>query len=223
MIKIVVEDIIFDKCPNLKMGCIAANVHVRPSGSIQLAEVQKNLEQIQQKYSLEMITGIPMIHSTREAYKAFGKKPGRYRPSAEALLRRVIMGKGLYHVNNTVDWLNLCSIKSGYSIGGYDIDRIEGEIRLGIGKEGEPYQAIGRGILNIHNLPLFRDDKGAFGSPTSDSERTMITQSTKRLLMVFFNFGGYLDFMQVLEEAKQGLKKYASGEEVNLKIVSEPH
>jgi DNA/RNA-binding domain of Phe-tRNA-synthetase-like protein len=101
------------------------------------------------------------------------------------LLRRVFKGKGLYQVNNVVDLLNLTSVKSGFSIGGYDVGKIEGEIQLSIGKAGEPYKAIGRGELNIEFLPTFRDQKGPFGSPTSDSVRTMITPKTEQFLMRF--------------------------------------
>ena len=73
----------------------------------------------------------------------------------------------------------MISIKTGFSIGGYDAAKIEGDIELGIGKENEPYEGLGRGVLNIHKLPVFRDEQGAFGSPTSDSERTGVSQQAK--------------------------------------------
>jgi len=94
----------------------------------------------------------------------------------------------LYWINNIVDILNLISLESGFSIGGYDAAKIEGTTGFGVGKANEPYEAIGRGSLNIENLPLFRDDLGAFGSPTSDSLRTMVTDHTTRFLMIIIDF-----------------------------------
>ena len=165
-----------------------------------LSLISKELSNIQSTLEVTEINKIPTIQSSREGYKTLGKEPSRYRLSAEALLRRIVKGKGLYHINNAVDALNLVSAKSGFSIGGYDVDKIEGSIKLGIGKNGEPYQAIGRGALNIEYLPVFRDDLGAFGSPTSDSVRTMVTEKTTKFLMLFFNFGGHENLERTLKE-----------------------
>lgn len=186
---IFIENIVKTACPSIRLGCLRAAVEVKPSSPALLKFTEDCLEQLQRSLTLEKIHAFPALHATREAYKALGKDPSRYRPSAEALLRRVVQGKGLYQVNNVVDTLNLISIQTGFSIGGYDFDKIKGNIRLGSGEEGEPYQVIGRGELNIHNLPILRDGTGAFGSPTSDSERTMVTPATKRFLAVFFDFG----------------------------------
>jgi DNA/RNA-binding domain of Phe-tRNA-synthetase-like protein len=102
----------------------------------------------------------------------------------------MVSGKGLYQISNVVDQLNLVSVSTGFSIGGYDAGQIKGNIVFGIGRSDEPYQGIGRGELNIENLPVFRDELGAFGTPTSDSCRTGVTEKTKRFLMVLIDFGG---------------------------------
>ena len=81
-------------------------------------------------------------------------------------------------------------MQTGFSICGYDLGKIEGDINLGIGKPQEPYEGIGRGQLNIENLPVFRDHKGAFGTPTSDSGRTLIDGETQEVLMVILSFDG---------------------------------
>ena len=100
----------------------------------------------------------PAIAATREAYKRCGKDPGRYRPSAEALRRRLMRGIPLYQIDTLVDLINLVSLRTGYSIGGFDADKIQGKtLELGIGKSGEPFEGIGRGILNIEGLPVYRD------------------------------------------------------------------
>ena len=126
----------------------------------------------------ETIKQMPPIHATREAYKKFGKAPSRYRPAAEALIRRIVKGEELYKINTLADLVNLASIYTGYSIGGFDLDKIQGDLVLGIGRAGEPYEGIGRGMLNIENLPVYRDNIGGVGTPTSDNERTKITLET---------------------------------------------
>lgn len=148
-----------------------------------------------------------------------GKEPSRYRLSAEALARRVLSGKGLYKVCNVVDLLNLISLETGYSIGGYDADQIQGEIRLGKGQKDEAYQAIGRGALNIENLPVCRDALGAFGNPTSDSVRTMVQANTKNFLMIFFHFGTADDMGSLLQRCQHLLQRYAQAEDIQHQII----
>lgn len=199
-----------EKCPKLRLGCIQCTVQISPQ-SKELAEfIALESQRIQQELKVEGISKIATIQASRKAYKALGKDPSRYRLSAEALLRRVIKGKGFYQINNLVDTLNLVSIQTGYSIGGYDLDKIEGDICLGIGAADEPYQAIGRGELNIANLPVFRDQQGAFGSPTSDSMRTMVSNQTKRFLMFFFDFDAQPDFEAQLKAAVALFEQYAA-------------
>ena len=60
----------------------------------------------------------------------------------------------------------------------------------GIGKQGEPYEGIGRGILNIEGLPVLRDTLGGIGTPTSDEIRTQILPETNQLLININSFSG---------------------------------
>jgi len=188
MIKVIIHRDIRDKLKNIRLLCFDADVKVGISKNDFREEANRKIEESRGRLRIEDISQIPTNHATREAYKILGKDPSRYRPSAEALLRRVINGKALYQVNNVVDCLNLISISTGYSIGGFDKDLIKGEVFLSIGDQSE-YQAIGRGALNIENLPALFDESGPFGTPTSDSVRTMVTEKTSRLLMVVYDFG----------------------------------
>lgn len=183
-----ISDDLKSRCPNLRLGCIEADVKVAESGHALLSEIHESMEQLRQSLVVDEISMIPAIAASRKGYKACGKDPARYRLSAEALLRRIVSGKGLYQINNVVDQLNLVSVTSGFSIGGYDADAIEGDICFGIGRSEEPYTGIGRGELNIENLPVFRDQNGAFGTPTSDSQRTEVSNETKRFLMILIDF-----------------------------------
>ncbi len=205
--------------PNLRLGCIECTIEVQKDNTTLWEEINLATKELELKLDTPDISTLPAIQSTRQAYKAAGKDPARYRPASEALLRRVVKGKGLYQVNNVVDLLNLVSIRSGYSICGYDVSLIQGDIELGIGKEGEPYEGIGRGVLNIQNLPVFRDEVGAFGTPTSDSTRTMVRASTTRFLMIFLDFGSHSHLEYSMAEAVDLLINYAGGKDFKEQII----
>ena len=188
--EIKISNEILEICPVALLDFFVLPVKVAPSNEELLEKLDQKSVEIQKRIALESISSLPPIAATRDIYRSLGKKPGRYRSSAEALLRRIVTGKGLYHINNVVDIANYISISSYYSVGAYDADKLEGEILLSRGLKGEPYEAIARGNLNIENLPVLRDQKGAFGSPTSDSIRTMVGKGTKTLLFVLYNFEG---------------------------------
>ena len=126
----------------------------------------------------------------------------------------MLQGKELYQIDTLVDLVNLASIKYGYSIGGFDSSKIVGEkLTLGIGREGEPYEGIGRGMLNIAGLPVYRDEQGGVGTPTSDNERTKITLETKQLLVLINGYDGNEE--RVLENAtdiQELLRRYANSD-----------
>jgi len=190
MVQISISPELRIRCPKLRLSCLKADVIVVESANELISEIDERIKSISKSLVIEDISGIPAIHASRMAYKACGKDPARYRLSAEALLRRVVSGKGLYSINNVVDQLNLVSISTGFSIGGYDASQVQGQITFGIGQPEEPYSGIGKGELNIENLPVFRDEKGAFGTPTSDSQRTEVSLNTTHFLMILIDFGG---------------------------------
>ena len=220
MKNISINSTVKEKCPILELGCIQCQVQIVDHYPNLLQLIETELFFLQKNILVEDIAKITTIQSSRKGYKALGKDPARYRLSAEALLRRVVKGKGLYQVNNVVDVLNLVSVKSGYSIGGYDVNKIQGDIQLGIGTKEEQYEAIGRGELNIEFLPVFRDELGAFGSPTSDSTRTMVSSQTTQFLLAIFNFGQHDNIEEVMSDTSILLEKYAHAEKLELNIFS---
>ena len=219
MISINISPHIRKKCPSLQLGCLQMKVSVHPSLEILLSMIKQEADQLATQFQIEEISQRNHIQQTRLAYKALGKKPGRYRPSAEALMRRVVSNKGLYQINNVVDILNYISMSSGYSIGGYDLDHISGDPELTIGIQNEPYEAIARGQLNVGNLPVLRDDLGAFGSPTSDSARTSVTEHTQRFLMVFFDFGNSPDLVNWIDQATKVFQLHAGADKIKNWVV----
>ena len=115
--------------------------------------------------------------------------------------------------------MNLVSISTGFSIGGYDAGKIEGDIVYGIGRPNEPYFGIGRGELNIEGMPVFRDKKGAFGTPTSDSERTSVSMETRRFLMIIIDYAGSVQLKEATDFAKRLLEKYAQSTDFEIKNI----
>lgn len=218
MIPVSVSEELKSLVPDLTLSCIECDVVVLEKDEALWAETEQKTKKLAASLRVEDISRLPAIAFSRRGYKACGKDPARYRLSAEALLRRVVQGKGLYRVNNVVDLLNLVSVSTGFSIGGYDAGKIEGEAVFGIGRENEPYKGIGRGELNIESLPVFRDNLGAFGSPTSDSVRTSVTSGTSRFLMIIIDFGALPELEKATEVAVELLKKYAIAENVDIKL-----
>jgi len=166
---------------------------------------------IRNRFKTDTVKSRFEIAGMRKLYRLLGKDPNRYRPSSEALCRRILNEKPLYQINTLVDLINLVSIKTGYSIGGFDKSKIVGDINFGVGKAGEDFEGIGRGKLNIEGLPVYRDSIGGIGTPTSDEERTKIDLSTKQLLMVIHSATGNDNLEFAINYSVELLEKYADG------------
>ena len=162
---------------------------------------------------------IPGIRGSRAAYKAFGRNPGRYRVSSEALMRRVRRGDELYHVNSVVDVNNLISVESGLSVGSYDLAHIHGAITLRKAEKGEGYIGIGKDFLDMENMLVLADDEGIFGSSMSDSKRAMVTEDTKDILVVIYCFENGIDLQTLLDNAKDAFQKFAGGQNIETAII----
>lgn len=185
MYTISVSDGIRMTCPSFRGAAVYAQVTNTAFCEGLWQEINAFTKELITTTATEDIKLNPSIAATREAYKRLGKDPSRYRPSAEALRRRLMRGIPLYQLDTLVDLINLVSLRTGYSIGGFDADKIQGSsLVLGIGKADEPFEAIGRGELNIEGLPVYRDLIGGIGTPTSDHERTKMGLETTHLLAI---------------------------------------
>lgn len=162
---------------------------------------------------------LPNLDESRRAYKAFGKDPGRCRVSSEALCRRVRQGKELYRINSVVDANNLISLETGFSLGSYDMDRLQGDLVLRLGKPGEAYAGIGRDGIDLERLPLLADALGPFGSPSSDSRRAMITPETTRVLTVIYGFSGPERTEAALALACERLTAFAEARDCDVALI----
>lgn len=199
-------------CPHFKGAAITATVRNSDSSPALWEEIKQAVETLRARYTPETIKDCSGIHATRAAYRLAGKDPSRYRPACEQLARRVLQGKDLYRVNTLVDLLNLISLRFGYSTAALDADQLRGNrLELDLGHEGEPYEAIGRGTLNIANLPVYRDELGAFATPTSDSTRTMLSLDTTHVLILINGYDGdELNLAEAVRATENGLETYAA-------------
>lgn len=217
--KITVEDRIREICPAMQIALIRAKVINTPTSDELWSEISEASQRIRDSYELSWINKRPAIVATRNLYKRLGKDPNRYRVSSEALCRRVVKGMELYRIDTLVDLINFISMGSGYAIGGFDADKIQGdEVRLGVGEAGEKFEGIGRGLLNIEGLPVYRDAVGGIGSPTSDEERTKITLQTTRLQMQINAFGEEMPLTDTVKWTVGLLEKYAQATEFEIEI-----
>ena len=188
---IIVSEEIERVCPGFVGACVEARVKNSPYSEALWKEIGELGQKLRATLTTESLKTLSGIAATRRVYRACGKDPSRYRPASEALIRRMLQGKDLYQIDTLVDLVNLASIAYGYSIGGFDADRFEGDtLTLGVGRNGEPYEGIGRGMINIEGLPVYRDARGGVGTPTSDNERTKITIDTTHLVVLINGYDG---------------------------------
>src|ERR1700704_1742505 len=207
------------KCPRTALGCVTARVEAGATPDALLQEMKTRENEIQKLPFPRGVLESAQVETTRKAYKALGKDPARYRGSAEALLRRVVAGKGLPQINAVVDVINLVSVESRLPIGLYDLGHIIGEIVFRAGRAGETYKGIGKYDLNLEGLPLFADTVGPHGSATSDSERTMVTRVTKQVLAILISFGGADGLERWAQRMSALLTQHAAGQDVQIQIV----
>jgi DNA/RNA-binding domain of Phe-tRNA-synthetase-like protein len=218
-VRVTIDEALSKKCPRTALACVTAKVEAGESPAALTAELQTRAQEI---FNLPFARGVlegPQIVATRAGYKALGKDPARYRGAAEALLRRVIGGKGLPRVNSVVDVINLVSVESRLPVGLYDLAHVSGNIVFRAGCAGETYKGIGKYDLNLEGLPVFCDEQGPHGSPTSDSERTMVTGETKQVLGIIVSFSGADGLERWAQRMVELLQRYASARECEVTVV----
>ena len=217
---ITIESELKAKCPRVALGCVVARVEALLAPAALADELRAREREIMQLPEPRAVLESPQILATRAGYKAVGKDPARYRGSAEALLRRIIAGKGLPQINTVVDIINLVSVESRLPVGLYDLAHVKGDVVFRAGRAGETYKGIGKYDLNLEGLPLFCDALGPHGSPTSDSERTMVTSETKHVLAIIISFGGTDGLDRWMQRMTQLLQQYASGTNMESQLVT---
>ncbi len=220
MAKVSIAAELKEKCPRVALACVAAEVETGATPEGLGRELQLCEERIRKMAEPRAELESAAILATRAGYKALGKDPARYRGSAEALLRRLIAGKGMPRINNVVDVINYVSVESRLPVGLYDLAHVQGDILFRAGRAGETYKGIGKYDLNLEGLPVFCDALGPHGSPTSDSERTMVTEATKRVIAIIISFGGSEVLQRWGQQTTELLQRHASGKNIALEFTT---
>jgi DNA/RNA-binding domain of Phe-tRNA-synthetase-like protein len=219
-LQVIIDEGLKKKCPRVALGCVTAAVVADQTPAGLDAELTTRAAEILALAEPRSVLEAGPILATRAAYKALGKDPARYRGSAEALLRRVIAGKGLPRINAVVDVINLVSLESRMPIGLYDLAHVDGDVVFRAGRAGETYKGIGKYDLNLEGLPLFADAAGPHGSATSDSERTMVTAATTQIVALIVSFAGAVGLERWMARMCELLNLYAAGQDCEMRVIT---
>lgn len=202
---ICISDEVYTKWPKTSAAFVLYELNNTNSINELSPEQCEILTNIPQSMSIEHLKG-EQIQTTKEAIKAFGRSPSKYRGSAEALLRRVSQGNGIGQINRVVDMNNIISITHALPLGSYNLCAICGNACIDIGQRDEHYETINKGMMRLEGMLIIRDEHGAFGSIHADSKRTMV-YDCKELLTVIFCFSHNHD---ALNKALEDLVHHAS-------------
>jgi len=205
----------------LTLGVVTAKVEVSKINQDLWDLLKMSGATQKQNYSESKIEDIPPIKALRDTYKTLGLKVSDYKGSNEALLKRVITDKGVYQINTIVDINNYISVESLRSVGSYDLSKLSGDIVFRKGESGESYVGTTNRPVQLKNLPILSDDQGAFGSPTSDSKRALIQESTTEVMTVIFSFDGDKDLKDQVNAISNMFKKYVNASNVVTYLVQD--
>jgi DNA/RNA-binding domain of Phe-tRNA-synthetase-like protein len=206
-----------------RLGLLALDgVAVREADESLAAEVGAYGAELRRRHGDGKSGDVPGAADARTLYKALGLDPTKTRPSSEALLRRVLKGEALYRINTLVDAMNLCSLRSQLPFGLYDLERIEPPVVLRKGGPGESYEGIRKAAVNVEGRPVLADARGAFGNPTSDSARTMVTRETRAALVTVYAPSSFNEarLADVLKETEATLIRYCGGRGTERRVVT---
>ncbi len=146
------------RIPCVTFGMVTIHgVTVRERDERLWQQVEEVCQQQGRDYTLEKLSETAQIAAVRGLQKSFGFDPTRYRPSSEALLRRVLKGQGLYQINTAVDVNNWCSLEFLLPLCIYDLRNVQGQIVVRVGEPGEEYPGIGRQVFSIANKVIIAD------------------------------------------------------------------
>ncbi|TLS37993.1 B3/B4 domain-containing protein [Pseudalkalibacillus caeni] len=187
MPEITISSAIKKELPDFKIGVVLYH-NIAVSESPQMLKGRTRFYQENLKIDLEKVSfnTINEIKETRDLFKRLGVDPSKYRPSSEALFRRIKKGNNIPSVHSAADLNNLFSLQYRIPVGIYDLDKIVGPVTIRMGEENEVYDAINGRSTNLKGKLISADQNGPFGSPIVDSRQTAVTEQTKNALQIFY-------------------------------------
>lgn len=221
MLEIQLSPELSELIPDFKLGVIEyQNITVGDSPQMLKGRLQLFQESIYFELENKNVTELLGIQEWRAIFKKTGKDPNRYRHSAEALYRRVKKQNYLNSVQSATDLNNFFSLQYQVPMGVYDADLTEGPVEIRIGGENEEYIGLNGRVNSLHRLIISSDQKGPFGSPFVDSERTAVTNNTKNAMqLIYLRPSTNLEEANKLTESLMNMFVQISGGEASYRIL----
>lgn len=187
MMKVQLDATVSERLPRLFLGILHySGASVSDSPKMLQGRINYFVEGLRLEHDVSKLTEIEGIREWRAAFKQAGIDPSRYRPSSEALLRRLLQGNAFFWINSAVDINNFFSVHHALPFGIYDQDQLVGDVVFRIGRADDIYEGLNGREVNMEGKLLLADENGAFGSPIVDSKRTSVTESSRNLMQVIF-------------------------------------
>ncbi|MBO1512793.1 B3/B4 domain-containing protein [Metabacillus bambusae] len=185
--EILISDELKQLVPEFKIGVVHyQDIQVSDSPQMLMGRLRLFQESLYFDYADQKVSDIPAINEWRKLFKTIGTDPNRYRPSNEALYRRVQKQQYLHTVNSAVDMNNFLSLQYKIPLGIYDVSYLDGDVVIKIGNEQDSYIAINEREVSLSKKLVSADQHGAFGSPYVDSKRTAVTSDTTQALHLIY-------------------------------------
>jgi DNA/RNA-binding domain of Phe-tRNA-synthetase-like protein len=146
---------------------------------------RESSERARSRFAPESLSSDPTVAALRSLFRAAGCDPTRYRPSSEALLRRVLKGEDLPAIHPLVDLNNCLSVELAVPCCVVAEGSFAPPVVLRAGRAGETYESL-RGPFNLEGKPLLADAEGPFGTPITDSQRVKVREGDRRAWMVAY-------------------------------------
>ncbi len=146
-------------------------------------------EHLKHRYpNTEILAQHPFIAAWREVSQSFGVKASRHRPTAEALIRRVINGEEIPRITPLVDLYLIVEVKHLLPVGGYDLDRVKDPITLCFAAGGEEFWPIGGSEAELVNSGevVYKDMERVLTRRWNyrDCDATKITDDSRNIVLM---------------------------------------
>ena len=225
--KFIIDKKIFDKFPDLNIGVVIAKGINNSEDNDEIMNLIRSEEsEIRKNFDSQTLSQNPKIDCWRKAYSLFGAKPKENLSSVENLYKLVLKGAEIRQINLLVDIYNLICLKHMVPLGGEDLDKVQGNIKLAIAGANEPAVLLlgDKDPRQPHEGEIiYKDDISAICRRFNwrEADRTKLTKETKNVILVA---EGLLpttkeDIEKIVNELKQFVQKYCGGK-LNLFVLN---